>query len=306
MSASRRNFLKGLGATALLPVIPAFGRETAMLLNKNDHHHRIMSCNIRVALDVDEAKGVGWSARRDICLKIIENKKPDIISLQEVLKVQADDFRKYFPSYQLFGFDGPEMDPHPTGYYGIAKNPILFSKDRYKLLTGGTYWLSETPLVAGSKSWNTARARHANWVRLQDKKSGKELRVVNLHLDHVSGEAKINQAKMVVEESAQYQPGFVQLLTGDFNTRYDSKVFTSVRSGGWKESYETIHGEGEAGFTGHAFQGVDYVKGSSKGRIDFIWYRGQVKPVDAAIIKDAINGKYPSDHFFMQADFVIE
>ncbi len=217
--------------------------------------HRILSCNIRVALDEDEAKGLGWSARKDICLKVIKDRKPDIVGLQEVLKVQADDLRKYFPSYQLFGFDGPEMDEHTTGYYGIAKNPILFSKDRYELLTGGTYWLSETPLVAGSKSWDTARARHANWVRLKEKKTGKELRIVNLHLDHISGEAKIQQAKVVVVESAQYQQGYIQLLTEDFNTRFDSKVFESVRNAGWKESYETIHGEKEAGFTGHEFEG---------------------------------------------------
>jgi endonuclease/exonuclease/phosphatase family metal-dependent hydrolase len=302
MSSGRRNFIKGMSAAALLPALPAFAMETGMASNA----HRVLSCNIRVALDDDEAKGVGWSARKDICLKIIKDKKPDIICLQEVLKVQADDCRKYFSSFQLFGFDGPEMDAHTTGYHGIAKNPILFSKDKYELLTGGTYWLSETPLVAGSKSWDTARARHANWVRLKDKRSGKELRIVNLHLDHVSGEAKIQQAKMVVEESAQYQPEYIQLLAGDFNTRFDSKVFESVRNAGWEESYETIHGKKEAGFTGHEFQGTAYEKGPSKGRIDYIWYKGKIKPVSASIIKDAVNGKYPSDHFFLQAEFVID
>ncbi|MET0465695.1 MAG: endonuclease/exonuclease/phosphatase family protein [Chitinophagaceae bacterium] len=305
MSASRRNFLKGLGAAALLPALPGFSKELVA-----DHAaagpHRILSCNIRVALDEDEAKGLGWSSRKDICLKVIKNHKPDIICLQEVLKIQADDCRKFFSSYQLIGFDGPEMDAHTTGYHGIAKNPILFSKDRYELLTAGTYWLSETPLVAGSKSWDTARARHANWVRIREKKTGKEFRVVNLHLDHISAEAKIQQAKMVVDESAQYLPDYTQILTGDFNSRFDSNVFTSVRDGGWNESYETIHGKKEAGHTGHEFQGVKYDKASSKGRIDYIWYRGKVKPVDALIIKDEVNGKYPSDHFFLQADLVIE
>ncbi|MBE7171613.1 MAG: endonuclease/exonuclease/phosphatase family protein [Williamsia sp.] len=305
MSVRRRSFVKGLGAAFLLPVLPAFGREAAGQREAGGHH-RILCCNIRVPLDEDEKAGVGWSVRKDICLKVIKSKNPDIVSLQEVLKVQADDLRKAFPSYQLFGFDGPEMDPHPTGYFGIAKNPILFSRDRYELLTGGTYWLSETPLVAGSKSWDTARARHANWVRIREKKTGKEFRVVNLHLDHISNEAKLQQAKMVVEESAQYQPEYTQVFTGDFNSRFDSPVFNSVRTGGWKESYETIHGGGEAGFTGHEFQGTSYEKGPSKGRIDYIWYRGAIKPVQASIIKDAVNGKYPSDHFFMQADFVIE
>jgi endonuclease/exonuclease/phosphatase family metal-dependent hydrolase len=303
---SRRGFIRGMGAFALTPFLPQPGgamegfAETApdaALTN-----HRILCCNIRVALDEDEAKGVGWSSRKAICLDIINHKKPDIICLQEVLKVQAADFSKHFSGFSLFGFDGPEMDAHPIGYHGIAKNPILFSKERYELLAAGTYWLSDTPLVAGSMSWNTARARHANWVRLRERKTGRQFRVVNLHLDHVSDLAKINQAKMVVEESSQYLPGFPQILTGDFNSKYNSKVFDSVRSGGWKETYETIHGEGEAGYTGHAFEGEKYEKGSTGGRIDFIWYKGPVKPVAAAIIKDQRGGKYPSDHYFMSSD----
>lgn len=305
MSTGRRQFIKGIGAAALIPVLPVVARAADKATAKSGTH-RILSCNIRVALEEDEAKGLGWSARKDICLKVIRDRKPDIVGFQEVLKVQADDLRKYFTAYHLFGFDGPEMDAHTTGYHGIAKNPILFSKDRYELLTGGTYWLSETPLVAGSKSWDTARARHANWVRLKEKKTGKELRLINLHLDHISAEAKIQQAKMVVEESAQYQAGYNQLLTGDFNSRFDSNVFAAVRQGGWKESYEAIHGEKEAGHTGHEFQGAAYDKAASKGRIDYIWFRGQIKPTDATIVKDAIKGKYPSDHFFLQADCMID
>ncbi|HRO70766.1 MAG TPA: endonuclease/exonuclease/phosphatase family protein [Chitinophagaceae bacterium] len=302
---SRRHFLKGLGAAALLPALPSLGMTSEESKEKLDSH-RVLSCNIRVALDEDETKGVGWSSRKNICIEIIKDKNADIICLQEVLKVQAEDFRKSFPSYQLFGFDGPEMDMHATGYHGIAKNPILFSNSRYHLLGGGTYWLSETPLVAGSKSWDTARARHVNWVRLREKSSDRELRVINLHLDHVSGEAKIRQAKMVVEESAQYPPGFAQIMAGDFNTRHDSRVFDPVRKGGWLEAYETIHGAGEAGYTGHKFQGTTYEKAASKGRIDFIWYKGKLKTSASTIIRDSKEGKFPSDHFFMQADFVIE
>lgn len=306
MKPSRRNFIKGIGAAALLPVLPSLAWPYDMDDVQKDRHHRVLSCNIRVALDDDEQKGVGWSTRKNICLEIIKNNKPDIICLQEVLKVQADDLIKYFPEFLLLGFEGPEMDANPVGYHGIAKNPVMFSKQKYELQAAGTYWLSESPLVAGSKSWETARARHVNWVRLKEIRTGKAFRVLNLHLDHVSGEAKIKQAKMVVDESAQYQRHFPQILAGDFNTRFDSKVFHAVRSGDWKESYETLHGEKEAGYTGHEFQGTNYEKGPQKGRIDYIWYKGSARPFHAAVIKDAVNGKFPSDHFFMRADFIID
>lgn len=299
---NRRKFLSGVTVASLVPLVTKAGVFPVGYRGKSTASHRILCCNIRVALDEDEVKGVGWSSRRDICLRIIEQQQPDIIALQEVLKIQADDFRKYFDGFQLFSFDGPEMDAHATGYHGIAKNPIMFSAERYELQSGGTYWLSDTPLAAGSKSWDTARARHANWVRLRDRSSGKVFRVVNTHLDHVSNEAKIQQAKMIVEESDQYQPNFPQILTGDFNTRHNSDVLISVRQGGWQEAYETIHGVGEAGYTGHSFEGKRFENGSSRGRIDYIWYKGNVQPTAASIIKDDIDGKYPSDHFFISAD----
>lgn len=300
MSTNRRNFIKVMGAAGIVPLLPAASFANDVV--KNNNIHRILCCNIRVALDEDETKGFGWKSRKDICLSVIKKRKPSIICLQEVLKVQAADFRDYFSGFQLVGFDGPEMDAFPNGYHGIAKNPILFDKERYELQAAGTYWLSETPLVAGSKSWDTARARHANWVRLREKKTGREFRVVNLHLDHVSGKAKTEQARMVAVESAQYQGPFPQILTGDFNTKFDSVVLNSIRENNWSEAWETLHGKKEAGFTGHEFQGMEYSKGPSKGRIDFIWCRGNAKAVAAEIVRDSVKGKYPSDHFFMQAD----
>jgi endonuclease/exonuclease/phosphatase family metal-dependent hydrolase len=304
MSATRRKFIHQLGlGAASATLLPFWGSAAETKAPRG--FHRVLSCNVRVALPEDETKGVGWPQRKDICIQVIQNQQPDIVGFQEVLKVQAEDIREAFPRFCLFGFEGPEMDAHPTGYHGIAKNPILFNKERYELLTGGNYWLSETPLVAGSKSWNTARARHANWVRLKERKTGKELRIVNLHLDHISDEAKKQQARIVAEESAQYSTAFAQLLTGDFNSRFDSPVLASLRTSDWKESYETLHGQKEAGHTGHEFEGTAYTKAASKGRIDYIWYRGNIKPVESKIIKDALKGKFPSDHFFMLSDFEV-
>ncbi|GEP96418.1 endonuclease/exonuclease/phosphatase family protein [Chitinophaga cymbidii] len=298
----RRGFIKGLGAASLLPFLPELAWSAAPAVPAS---HRVLSCNIRVALPEDEVKGVGWPDRKEMCIKIIKEQRPDIVCFQEVLKVQAEDIRKAFPKHCLFGFDGPEMDAHLAGYHGIAKNPVLFSTERYELLAGGCYWLSETPLVAGSMSWGTARARHANWIRLRERKTGKEFRVINLHLDHVSAEAKLQQAKMVVEECNQYQPDFPQLLAGDFNSRASGRVFEPVRAAAWTDSYAAVHGDKDPGYTAHAFEGANYAKGINKGKIDFIFYKGPVKALAGRIIKDTVNGKYPSDHYFLSADLAI-
>ena len=301
---SRRTFLKGASLAALAPWLSQLSWALAPAVEKKSSNtHRVLCCNIRVALPEDEAKGVGWPQRRDICLQVIKNHKPDILCLQEVLKVQSDDFRKAFSGHQLFGFDGPEMDATPTGYHGIAKNPILFSTARYELITGGTFWLSETPLLGGSLSWNTARARNASWVRLREKKTGKEFRVVNTHLDHKAQEAREKQTKLLLEEAAQYPANFPQLLAGDFNAGMDNTLHNAIREANWKDSYTEVNGPTEPGVTAHGFQSEEAKKNSKK--IDFIYTKGPVKALASTIIKDKIKGQFPSDHYFVSADILL-
>lgn len=304
-ATSRRTFLKGLGLVACTPFIP-----TALLaadttkIKKAKGVHRILSCNIRVALPDDEAAGVGWSQRKEICTQIIRKQKPDIFCLQEVLRVQNEDLKKSFPDFFSFGFEGPEMDAFKDGYHGIAKNPIFFSTKKYELLSAGGFWLSETPLVAGSKSWNTARARNASWVRLRDKETGKDFRVINLHLDHKSQPAKEEQTKLVLAEAKQYPADYPQILTGDFNAHAQNPVYSSITSSGWADTYTAIHGDAEPGYTVHQFKGANYEKKNGK-KIDFIFSRGPVKPLGSEILRDHVKGVYPSDHYFLSADVEI-
>lgn len=289
------------GSVAFIPSI-LLGSEK----NKSDKlSHKILCCNIRVALDEDEKNGVGWSTRKAGCIQIIKNQKPDVFCLQEVLRIQNDDLKKAFPDFQSFGFEGPEMDKFKEGYHGIAKNPIFFSKKRYDLLDAGSFWLSETPLVAGSLSWESARARHVNWVRLYDKISKKEFRISNLHLDHKSQKARLEQVKMVLEYAKQYPADLPQILTGDFNAGASNPVYTTVKSYDWTDTYTALHGEAEPGFTVHLFKGEQYEKKDKGKKIDFIFGTNDVKPLSATIIKDNVRGVYPSDHYFVSAEILL-
>ena len=61
--------------------------------------HRVVSCNIRVALDADEQKGVGWSVRKKICVEVMKHQRADIFCLQETKLQQG------------------QIDFEPEGYY---------------------------------------------------------------------------------------------------------------------------------------------------------------------------------------------
>lgn len=266
--------------------------------------HRVLSCNIRVALTSDTLKGHGWDVRRDICAEVIRRQHADIVCLQEVLREQMNDLQVALPEFASFGFAGPEMDYKGKEYRGIAKNPIMFSRERYALVGGGTYWLSETPLMGGSTSWGSARPRQLNWVRLRDKQTGHEFRVMNLHLDHIAQEARMGQIAVALKESAQYSAEFPQIFTGDFNANVRNDVIKQVLSSGWTDTWAAVHGKQDAGNTVHGFLGPAYKpkKVRPYSKIDFIFVKGDVAPVDSHIIRDEIGGIYPSDHYFISAD----
>ncbi|WP_313368587.1 endonuclease/exonuclease/phosphatase family protein [Sphingobacterium mizutaii] len=298
-TSNRREFFKKVGLLTAMPLLAKLDLQAEQLPAKGNQI-KVLTCNIRVDLEEDAAKGLGWKDRREACLAVIKNQKADLIGFQEVLKGQFLDLKENLKDYFAFGFDGPEMDAFKEGYHGIAKNPILFSKKRFELLVASAYWLSETPLKAGSLSWGSARARNAVFVRLLDKKTNKEIRLTNLHLDHVSNEAKEGQIKVVLEEAAQYQSDFPQILTGDFNVGMDSKVYRDVIAAGWKDSYVQVKGNETPEGTTHGFKGNDPNRKKSK-KIDFIFLNGPLKAIDTNIIKDSFKGVLPSDHYFVSA-----
>lgn len=298
LGSSRRDFLQQMTFLSLATLITPHSAKAigGDVVDKNSL--RVLCCNIRVDLPEDEKTGHGWKSRREACLEIIKKQKSDVIGFQEVLSNQFHDLKRGLTDYFGIGFDGPEMDRYKDGYHGIAKNPIFFSKKRFELLTAGGYWLSENPLEAGSISWDSARARNAFWIRLLDKKTGKEVRVINFHLDHVKEEAKIQQVLMVLKESAQYQQDFIQIMTGDFNSHPDSKVISNVLEYGWVDSFT-----GKLEGTGHGFKPHDMERAARAKKIDFIFSKGSIQAKNSRILKDSFNGIYPSDHYFLVADF---
>ncbi len=287
---------------ALTMTASAARRSTAIPQEKGTH--RIMSCNIRITgLDADEGTPGQWENRREVCRDMILEQNPDIVCMQEVIYDSYNYMKEQLKDYFGFGFSGPEMDPYTEGYHFIGKNVIFFKKSRYEMTGSGVYWLSETPLEGGSCSWGTTRARHCNWVRLKDKKTGEEFRVLDVHLDHKTEVARQEQAKLVVWESSQYAEDFPQIICGDFNSGLSGVAVGTLHNAGWKDAYEWLEQPERNSY--HGFKGDGYKKNTKK-RIDFIFLHGDVKPVLATMLTENRGGVYPSDHFFMLSDVKFE
>ncbi len=262
--------------------------------------HRVLTCNIRLPQPQDAEAGDGWPERRQLCADVIRSQHPDIICLQESELEQLEFLKSQLRGFESHGLTNPHIAFRP-------QNSILYSTARYALLSAGGFWLSETPHVAGSSSWDSARPRFANWIDLKERATGTELRVWNTHLDHKGQVAREQQARMLLE-ACQPFPDLPQVLAGDFNADTRNPAIVLLREGGWGDTYTSIHGPEDPGFTYHAFIGpkrAERITPKNPGKIDWIFTRNVKRVLAAEIIYDQRDGRYPSDHYFVSADIVL-
>ncbi len=252
---------------------------------------RLMSCNIRYSAARDG--GNAWPLRRQIAADVILSRSPDAICFQEVSREQYLFLRAALP-----GYDAYAMVDQPTGQ--SPQNAIFWLRERYALISAGGYWLSETPHVPGSKSWESSNVRLANWVRLAINGSAIEIRVVGTHLDHVSQTARENQARIINEDAAAFPDTYPQALLGDMNAPATNPAIQAFLQAGWHDTFTDVHPEEDPGESFHAFQGASFE--AAVGKIDWVLVRGRLRVVGAEIVRDARDGRFPSDHYFVTAD----
>lgn len=264
---------------------------------------KIMSCNIRISSADDGVNS--WSQRKKICLEILVSQQAHILCFQEVEYDQMQDLQQAFPDFSMYGI------PQTSSSRSFA-NVVLCERERFELISCNGFWLSETPHIPGSKSWNSYSIRSTTCLRLVDATTNKEFHLINTHLDHISQTAREQQARLLNENSEAFAKDFPQILTGDMNADGRNRTITYLKQHGWRDTYERIHGPEEPGATFHCFAGPAYkekLKASGydwwpldTGKIDWIFTKGPVNVRDAHIIKDSVNGYYPSDHYFVSTD----
>ncbi|MBX3438346.1 MAG: endonuclease/exonuclease/phosphatase family protein [Planctomycetaceae bacterium] len=254
---------------------------------------RVMSYNIRYGTAADGENH--WDHRKEFLVETIAAFSPDLLGTQETLGFQRDYLAEHLSGYEAFGVgrdDGGEQG---------EMTAVLFRRDRFEKLDGGHFWLSETPDVPGSKSWDSALTRMVTWLKLRDRQSN-GMPVVwffNTHFDHRGQEARVEAAKLIRRQVAEMTHGDAVIVTGDFNAGEGSGPYSALYEAAadgspflidaFRVAHPTPRGP-EGTFSGfdNAFP--------TRGRIDWI----AVTPhwtVDAAEIDRTIrDGRTPSDH----------
>lgn len=254
-----------------------------------DEPMRVMSFNIRYGTANDGDNH--WRLRKELVVKTINDYAPDLLGTQETIKFQADFLAANLTGYSAIGWSR-EKDPDKG-----EQCTIFFKTDRFQKVKTGQFWLSESPDVVASKSWDSSLPRIATWVRLRDtQNSGKEFLFVNTHFDHRGSEARHESAKLIVRKLAKFDVENV-VVTGDFNCGESSAPYQAiVGASGFslQDSFRVKHPQQvkskEGTFNG--FRGTD-----SGARIDWVLHSGGFRTQSAEINKTNLNGRYPSDHF---------
>jgi endonuclease/exonuclease/phosphatase family metal-dependent hydrolase len=252
---------------------------------------RILTCNVRYSAAPDGDNH--WNLRKDLCLDVVRQQAADLICCQEMSDEQQQAFAAAMPGYEWFGMADKPLTGTPV-------DSIFYRRDRFRMISAGGYWLSETPHIPGSLSWKSSVVRLCNWLRLENRPSGREFRLANTHLDHISQPARENQMRLILEDAAAYAADFPQILTGDLNCNAVNAVIAAVLKAGWVDTYQEQHGSLNPGNTFHGFQGPATT--SQDGKIDWIFVRGALQTTTAEIITTHDRGRYPSDHYFVSAD----
>ncbi|MGC4014639.1 MAG: endonuclease/exonuclease/phosphatase family protein [Luteolibacter sp.] len=259
---------------------------------------RVMTFNLRY-INRGDLFTRAWAARRDDVAEVIRRDHPDVLGVQEALRPMLDDLGQRLEGYTEIGI-GRE-DGLQKGEYSA----LLVRSDRFGIQQTGTFWLSDTPEVANSKSWGNTVVRICTWARLWDKKTGQVIHFYNTHMDHESQPAREKGMALILDRIAARQPAGPYVLTGDLNSGQDNPVQQLIHDSASHpvDVWKSLHADTPAAISGtvHGFSGK-----TDGGRIDYIYASPELKPVDSEILHDSKDGVWPSDHFPVRATLEVE
>jgi endonuclease/exonuclease/phosphatase family metal-dependent hydrolase len=243
---------------------------------------KVMTYNLRYDTPQDGVNA--WPKRKDKVINLIGKEAPDVLGVQEALHHQLEDIKSGLPKYEYLGVG--RDDGKQKGEYSA----VFINKDKFRAVDDGTFWLSETPKVPGSKSWDAAITRVVTWVKLIGTGSTDTILMVNTHFDHIGKVAREKSAELIKERIAPLARRLPVVLTGDFNTEPTDTPYKTMTNGKVYDFRDA--GKGDPAGTSCTFK----VNSVPCRRIDFIFY-GEGWGVQGYKVIDENDGQhYPSDH----------
>lgn len=294
--------LTKFGAAITLVVMCLTNLETALAQNETQQTKvatgvKVMSFNIRNSGAKDGENH--WKKRSYLVAETIKMFDPDLLGVQEVLQLQAEFLQEILPDY---------------GFHGVGRNdgmtkgeyvPVLYKKDRFEMTGSGHFWLSDTPEIVGTKSWDSSLPRMVSWVQLSDlRNNDAKLVFLNTHFDHRGRTARLESARLIRKRAEEIMgKGIPFIITGDFNTTEDKQPYAELISGSKGNKIPIIDSFRQANPNRSPNESTSsrWVGQREGTRIDWILHSQEFTTLQSVINYTHEGERYPSDHFPVQA-----
>jgi endonuclease/exonuclease/phosphatase family metal-dependent hydrolase len=265
----------------------------ALAYSQQSESIKVLSFNIRYNNPQDGENA--WPLRKEQVVSVIRFHGADIIGLQEA---QADQLQYLERELSEYGWTGTgRLD----GGEGEEFCAVFFRKSLFELEKSYTFWLSKTPEVKVSKSWDSSLPRVCTVVLLKFKGSNDTLAVLNTHFDHRGVEARRESANLIVKEAEKLHD-LPLVLTGDFNCRKGSEPINILEKSLAEASSSSHFPSHGPAWTYHGFNGFSV----DNSLIDFIFVNEKVSVIRHGILADNIDGRYPSDHLPVLVEILLK
>jgi endonuclease/exonuclease/phosphatase family metal-dependent hydrolase len=243
---------------------------------------KVMTYNIRYDTPVDSINQ--WGKRTSKVYALIKKYDPDILGIQEALHNQVTDLVGNLEAYAYIGVG--RDDGKTSGEYSA----ILYKKSRFTITKEGTFWLSPTPTVAGSKGWDAAITRVATWAIMKENNSGKSFFVLNTHFDHIGKEARRQSALIIKKRGAELAGGLPTIITGDLNCTREEPPYQAIMGSEGLSLIDPAPAPAPGTFCSFKINTI------TCRPIDYVLHTAQWKASGYQAISDNDGKYYPSDH----------
>jgi endonuclease/exonuclease/phosphatase family metal-dependent hydrolase len=254
---------------------------------------KLISSNIRFDNPADGK--FSWNFRKEFLVERLSDFQPDIIGTQEGREPQLRELESLLRSYEIIA--GHRQWIEERMY------PCLFvKKGQFQLIKSGDIWLSETPHIAGSSSFQSAFPRLCTWsVLAHTQRPLDHFLIINTHLDHVLDFTRVRQVQVLISELQNELEKFPTIIMGDFNESPDGetrKVLTK-HSVSLIDPWNILKNTEHASY--HQFNGNNL----HQQRIDWLLHTPHFEPQSVELDTSHKDGLYPSDHFPLKVQLIL-
>lgn len=190
---------------------------------------------------------------------------------------------------------------------------VIYRADKLQLLAKGAFWLAPGAPTSSELGWDATYDRLCVWGILQVIETGEYIAVMNTHLDHKGMQARIEGAKLILEQMELLRQKVEKtygvkdcpvILTGDMNSNAEHTVcanYTEKLNDSFSSAaVNPVDPKASTSPGLHYVSTVDHVVKDSH-RIDFVYTSLQnVLTAEYKMIQTSTNlceyGAYMSDH----------